>query len=138
MKMIKIFFVLLLMTVKTNAQVKADAILGTWQTAKKDAQLIIYRKGQFFFGKIVFLRNPRTDVKNPNPALRSRDLLGAEILTNFNFNGKDKWEDGKIYDPSSGKTYSCNMKLQNNNALEIRGYIGISLLGRTEVWNRVL
>ncbi|MBC7867421.1 MAG: DUF2147 domain-containing protein [Gloeobacteraceae cyanobacterium ES-bin-316] len=58
------------------------------------------------------------------------------MLKNFIFNGKDKWVNGKIYDPSSGKTYSCTMKIEGLNTLEIRGYIGISLFGKTELWTR--
>jgi uncharacterized protein (DUF2147 family) len=63
--------------------------------------------------------------------------LGSVILSNFVHAGGNKWEDGKIYDPNNGKKYSCNMKLKDNNTLEIRGYIGISLFGRTEVWTRL-
>jgi uncharacterized protein (DUF2147 family) len=63
-------------------------------------------------------------------------LIGLVILKDFAFNGKDKWEDGTIYDPNNGKTYSCVIRLKNESALEVRGYIGISLLGRTEVWTR--
>lgn len=138
MKTVAMILLLVLMAGEMNAQGKADDIVGTWQTEKKDAQLMIYKKGQSYHGKITFMKHPRKDTKNPVSALRTRELMGAEILTNFSFNGKDKWEDGKIYDPSTGKTYACNMKLQNNITLEIRGYIGISLFGRTEVWKRVL
>jgi uncharacterized protein (DUF2147 family) len=60
------------------------------------------------------------------------------LLKSFKFNAKNKsWENGEIYDPESGKTYSCNMKMETADKLNIRGYIGISLIGRTEVWTRV-
>jgi uncharacterized protein (DUF2147 family) len=131
-------FFLLLNAFKMNAQITGNEIIGTWQTAAKDAQLTIYKEGSLFTGKITWLKRPRKDVKNPDPTLRSRDLVGAVILKGFIFNGYNKWEDGKIYDPSGGKTYSCNMKLKNNNTLEIRGYIGISLIGKTEVWTRTI
>jgi uncharacterized protein (DUF2147 family) len=136
MKIIIFSFFLLLTAFKMNAQITGDEIKGTWQTVAKNAQLTIYKEGQFFIGKINWLKKPGKDVNNPDPAMRSRDLVGAVILKGFIFNGNNKWEDGKIYDPSGGKTYSCNMKLKNNNTLEIRGYIGISIIGKTEVWTR--
>ena len=62
-------------------------------------------------------------------------FIGLEILRNFKFDNDDEWEGGKIYDPESGKTYSCNMSLTGNE-LKVRGYVGVSLLGRTETWTR--
>lgn len=128
---------LLLAGFLAKAQVHADEIAGTWQTKAKDANLTIYKEGNYFFGKIVWLKEPGKDTKNPKSELRTRDIVGTVILTNFVFNGNDKWENGKIYDPSSGKTYSCTMKMKDGNTLEIRGYIGISLFGRTEIWTRI-
>ncbi len=78
----------------------------------------------------------KTDLKNPDESLRSKPILGMEILRDFVYED-GKYTDGKIYDPKSGKTYSCNMTLKDNGDLSMRGYVGISLLGRTEVWKRV-
>jgi uncharacterized protein (DUF2147 family) len=114
-----------------------DAVVGTWLTSDKNGKIQIYKEGNKYFGKIVWGKENRKDTHNPDPALRSRDLLGSVILSNFVHAGGNKWEDGKIYDPNNGKKYSCNMKLKDNNTLEIRGYIGISLFGRTEVWTRL-
>ncbi len=79
---------------------------------------------------------PKLDNKNPDTKKRQQPIVGMTILTNFIFDGKDEWEDGKIYDPESGNTYSCNMELNGRNKLKVRGYIGLSLFGRTEVWTR--
>lgn len=76
----------------------------------------------------------RKDAKNPSLKARNKPLLHLVILTDFDFDGRE-WTDGKIYDPKSGKTYSSTMKL-NGNKLELRGYVGISLFGRTTVWER--
>jgi uncharacterized protein (DUF2147 family) len=57
-------------------------------------------------------------------------------VSNFTFNGEKMWAGGKIYDPENGKTYSCKMVLDGEQYLKVRGYIGISLLGRTEIWTR--
>ena len=77
-----------------------------------------------------------TDELNPDPALRSRLLLGLTIMDGFDYAGEGKWKNGRIYDPNSGKTYKCKLTLVDENTLELRGYIGISLLGRTETWAR--
>ena len=56
------------------------------------------------------------------------------MLKNFVFDGDDEWSDGSIYDPKNGKTYKCYIKFDNPQMLKIRGYIGVSLLGRTTHW----
>ena len=118
-------------------QVNSDLISGEWLTAPKDAKILIYKQANKYYGKINWGETSgRKDDKNPDVSLRSRDLLGTVILKDFVFNGKDKWENGSIYDPNNGKTYSCHIKLKDNKTLEVRGYIGISLLGRTEIWTR--
>jgi uncharacterized protein (DUF2147 family) len=119
------------------AQDKSEAIVGEWLTAAKDGKMSIYKTGNKFFGKISWGNQPNgKDTKNPDQKLRDQNLIGLVILKDFEFDGKDKWEDGTIYDPNNGKTYSCVIKLTDAKTLEVRGYIGISLLGRTEVWTR--
>ena len=78
----------------------------------------------------------KTDKNNPDKVLQSRPDLGLELLKDFTFNGDNVYDDGTIYDPKNGKTYSCKMTLDGNN-LRIRGYVIFSLFGRTEVWTRV-
>lgn len=120
-----------------------DAIVGTWVNATGEAHVNIYKKGEKYFGKIDWLKapkdekgKPKTDYKNPDESLRSRPILGMEMLKDFIYED-GKWTDGKIYDPKSGKTYSCNMNIKDNGQLNMRGYIGISLIGRSETWKRV-
>jgi len=120
------------------AQNPADGIVGEWLSAKKDGRIQIYRQGSTYTGKITWGTGRSTkDDKNPDPALRNRDLIGLVILSGFSFKGDNVWEDGTIYDPGDGKTYACKMSLKNPNSLSIRGYIGLSIFGRTEVWSRV-
>lgn len=138
MKQLQIIsFLLIAAIVSVNAQTNPDAITGTWLTANKEGKIEIYKENNLYAGKIIGGTKPGKDEKNPESSLRNRDLIGIVILKNFKFNGKEKWEDGTIYDPNNGKTYSCNIKLKDKNTLEVRGYIGFSLLGRTEVWTRL-
>jgi uncharacterized protein (DUF2147 family) len=121
----------------------ADDVIGTWITANGKARVEIYKDGKFYSGKIVWLKEPlkdgkpKHDIKNPSPALRTRLVVALIILRGFKFDGDEEWQDGEIYDPESGKTYSCKITMPASNILKVRGYIGISLLGRTEVWKRL-
>ncbi|GAB2841306.1 DUF2147 domain-containing protein [Ferruginibacter profundus] len=115
--------------------VNPNEIIGIYWSPKKDAKIEIYKKGDRYFGKSVWVARPGKDIKNPNESLQKRDLLGIELLTGFSYDD-GTYSDGKIYDPESGKTYSCKMTLSGDK-LKVRGYIGISLFGRTEIFERV-
>ena len=93
--------------------------------------------GLLVFWAITWGKNPgRKDGKNPDEKLRSRELLGAVILKNFKFTGS-AWENGTIYDPKSGKTYDCILKVKDGNKiLDIRGFVGTPMFGRTSTWSR--
>lgn len=132
------FFFLLSVFAPAWAQTKqkmADQIAGLYWSPKKDAKIEIYKKGELYFGKSVWVANPRKDDKNPNETLKTRDVLGIELLTNFSYDD-GVYNSGRIYDPESGKTYKCKMTLIGND-LKVRGYIGISLFGRTELFQRI-
>jgi uncharacterized protein (DUF2147 family) len=112
-----------------------DKITGIYWSPKKDAKIEIYKQGEKYFGKSIWLATPKKDVKNPNESLRNRNLLGIGLLSDFSFDN-GSYTDGKIYDPESGKTYDCTITL-NGNDIKARGYIGISLFGRTETFERI-
>ena len=75
---------------------------------------------------------PRRDDLNPDPKLRARYLMGLNMLADYRFD-RGHWQ-GKIYDPRSGNIYSSTMKVNRNGELQIRGYIGVALLGRTATY----
>lgn len=125
------------------SQNKADDIIGIWLTSSKEpAKIQIYRSSEKFYGKITWLQNPikdgkqRTDANNPDKTKRNSLIIGLVMLTGFKFDGDDEWKGGDIYDPESGKTYSSYMYLKDRNTLKVRGYVGVSLFGRTETWIR--
>lgn len=114
----------------------ANAIEGQWLTAQKDGRFLIYKKQDRYFGKVVWGTGEQYDVNNPNPALRKRELKSFDLMQNFKYeNGS--WVGGTIYDPRDAKTYDCVLRLKSANQLEVRGYIGMPLLGRSEIWTRV-
>jgi uncharacterized protein (DUF2147 family) len=147
MKIFKVSFILFftLLSFALYAQTKADDIVGIWLTGGKEpAKIQIYKAGEKFYGKIIWLKNPtengklRADVNNPDKSKRSTPVIGLVILTGFKFDGDDEWKGGDIYDPENGKTYSSYMYLKTSNTLKVRGYVGVALLGRTETWTRVI
>ena len=121
----------------------ADAILGQYYTdEEKDAVVEIYKDNDLYSGKIVWLKNPKNDdgtdkvdKENPDEARRNDPLIGLNLVKGFTYKGGNKWAGGTIYDPNNGKTYKCKIKLEGNE-LKVRGFIGVSLLGRTAVWLR--
>ncbi|WP_379090061.1 DUF2147 domain-containing protein [Pedobacter sp. UC225_65] len=140
-KKLSLLFIFAICTLSVFAQ-KKDDVLGKWVNPSGEGQIEIYKKGDKYFGKLAWIKEPndekgkaKTDVKNPNADLRSKPLLGLEILKDFVFED-GKWTDGTIYDPKTGKTYSCNLNIKNDGQLNIRGYVGISLIGRSESWKR--
>lgn len=126
-----------------KAQNPADRIIGKWYTEENKSLIEIYKQGDKYFGKMVWLKtpnredgSPKLDDKNPEPKLQKRPLLGLVILSDLEFDEDNEWEDGEIYDPESGNTYSCYIELIDNNTIHMRGYIGFSLFGRTTTWIR--
>ena len=132
----------------TSTTAEGDAIIGKWLNQEGTSHIQIFKatNGSFagkFYGKIVWLKEPlkngkpKVDDLNPNPAKRSVPLMNLQILKDFVYDVDDKeWEDGTIYDPKNGKTYSCYMTLEGAK-LNVRGYVGVSMIGRTSVWTRV-
>ncbi|MEI8110706.1 MAG: DUF2147 domain-containing protein [Chitinophagia bacterium] len=120
----------------------SDDVVGVWLNSSGKGKIQIYKENGKYYGKIVWLREPlnekgqpKLDVNNPNTSQKSKPLVGAIILRDFDF-ADGEWNNGKIYDPENGKDYKCYMRLKDANTLNVRGYIGISMIGRTEVWTR--
>lgn len=134
MKKLSLIFVLLFISTVTFAQ---DITQGTWYNAEKTSRVQFYKQGEKLFGKVVWLKEPleagkpRVDKLNSDVKLRTRPLLGLVFLTNFTTDGAKIWEDGEIYDPKNGKTYSCKLTITSATTIDARGYIGISIIGRT-------
>jgi uncharacterized protein (DUF2147 family) len=129
----------------TRAQAEnPDAILGVWKNGEGTGQIRIEKAGDKYQGKIVWLKEPidpetgkpKLDKLNSDKSVRSKPIMGMTNLWGFSWKGKNVWDDGKIYDPKKGSTYSCTIKMKDANTLEVRGYIGISLIGRTDNWTR--
>jgi uncharacterized protein (DUF2147 family) len=118
------------------------SVVGRWQNA--DATLEVFDENGKLGARIVALRDPlaaggqtKTDIHNPDASKQGRPIIGLVFMGGFTPTEPGKWENGTIYDPNSGKTYSCVIERQGTDKLKVRGYLGVSLLGRTDVWTRV-
>lgn len=123
---------------------EADAVCGVWKNGEGTAMIKIYKNGEKYQGKIVWLKEPndpetgkpKTDKNHPDEKVRNRQILGLVNAWGFVYKGENTWDDGNIYDPKNGSTYDCTIKLKSTNILNVRGYIGVSLIGRTDIWTR--
>ena len=136
-KLLTLCTILILSVTTMLANTSPDVILGEWISEAKDGKITIFKQGERYFGKITWGKTPgKKDTNNPDPKLRNREIVGTVILKDFVFDG-EKWENGSIYDPHSGKTYDCILKVKDNNQkLDIRGFVGMAMFGRTSTWSR--
>ena len=139
----KKFILTLAMLVMPLAAAFAQDVIGKWKLEDGTAIVEVYKQGDVYNGKIVWLQNatetdgsPAVDKNNPDKALRSRQLIGLNMLSGLKKNGGE-YNGGSIYDPGNGKTYNCSMKV-DGDVLHVRGSLDKKgLLGRTMDWFRV-
>lgn len=130
---------------------QADAIVGVWRTDPTDkgyAHIEVIHSDGRYEGRVIWLSEPdfppgdpeagrpKSDRLNPDPQLRGRPILGMSLMEGLRYEA-GVWRDGRIYDPETGKTYRCNIRLADDGTLRLRGFIGVSLFGRSTVWSPV-
>ena len=131
-KIILVFFLSFL----GKALLAQDITQGTWFNEEKDGRVQFYEQNGKLYGKIVWINTPlengkqKVDKNNPDPKLRTKPLVGLVVLKDFKKDGEN-WTDGTVYDSQNGKTYSSSIKWAGSKQLNIRGYIGLSIIGRT-------
>ena len=132
---------LILLLVSGALPADQSAVEGRWLTQEKDGWIQLAVVGDTLEGSIAGAppgspSEREFDDLNPDPSLRGRQLDGLTIMTGFVYDGDGRWKDGTVYDPNSGKTYKCTLTLLDDHTVRIRGYIGVSLFGRSETWTR--
>lgn len=146
----KIFIISLFLIVFVSPKLfsqEEDKVVGYWLTQYGDSQVKIFKaKDGKYYGNVKWLENPnnedgtpKLDKENEDEKLKSKPILGLQILKGFEYDKDDKeWVDGTIYDPKNGKTYKCFMWFEegDNNVLHVKGFIGFSLLGREVEWTK--
>ncbi len=123
-----------------------DEIVGRWktiddETGKAKSIIEIYKKDGKYYGRIVQLLTPQNQdgvCRTCETDYKDKNIIGLVILKDLVYDADDKeWEDGTIMDPKNAKEYSVYLELVGPNKLKVRGYIGFSLIGRTQYWYRV-
>ena len=150
----KLVLVALLGVLASTASAQSPSVMGTWLTASGIAQVRIGpcpdpASGPIC-GLVVGLINPRgpdgnavapdmaTDYRNPDPALRTRKVIGMPLIWGFKkTSDPNTFEEGQIYNGENGKTYNANISLQPDGKLRLRGYVGTPMFGETQLWTRV-
>jgi len=124
----------------------ADQIVGNWLTEKKNSKVRIFESGGKYYGKISWVEEsidpqtgePYLDILNPDKSKRDTPVFNLLVMKDFIYNNANQtWENGTVYNAMTGKTYSGYMKLSTSNKLKLRGYIGIPIFGRTDLWTRL-
>ncbi len=137
------FLLFILLCAISGVGFAQDAIEHIWYNQEKTAKVQIFKATDGkYYGKVVWLKEPyneegkpKVDKNNPDKAKKSTPLMGLQLLKGFKKDGDNEYTDGTIYDPKNGKTYSCKIT-RKGETLDVRGYVGISLLGRTTTWTK--
>jgi len=129
-----------------NFQSRSDAILGKWINIQGNLEVEVYKQGNDLKAKLLWFDdsddkskpiNVRTDEKNPDKRLRSRKLIGIDVLRNLKYYpGENEWDNGKIYDSSSGKEWSSEAWITKDGLLKVKGYWVFKFLSQTETFRR--
>lgn len=129
-----------LLALPACAGVDSD-VVGIWWSPQKDAKIELFVDGAGnLAGRLIAMPAKSAadvDVKNPDAGLRRRRLLGLVIFSGFRQEARNRWVDGKAYDPESGGTFSAKIWLEDGDRVMMRGYLGLPLFGRTETFRRV-
>lgn len=129
-----LLFITFLMTTisfKINSKImidEAEKIVGVWFTDDKTSKIQIYKTDNQFFGKIVWMSS-----KENQEELKVKPKIGYQIFRKFIFEGKNVWSGGQVSDPRTGMTVSGKMTLKNENTLNVRGYLGAPMFGKTVI-----
>jgi len=137
-------FLFLAWLVAMPAGAQSPTPVGVWLHANKRIKIEIVSCGDKLCATIVWFKWPNdaqgvplVDLKNANPALRARPLLGLSVLRGLRRTGENTWEDGEIYNPDDGTDYRAKMSLDPNGDLRIRAYVLTPLFGHTLIWSHV-
>lgn len=123
-----------------SALAAPEDVLGVWKTNEGGGHVELYQVGDELRGKIVGgdpdEAKATTDVNNPDPELRSRELLGLVIIKDMVYDAeKDAWVDGELYRSTKGKTYRAKIRLGEDGVLKVTGYLGF--FKKTVDWHRL-
>ncbi len=120
-----------------------SGVLGNWMAESEKIAIELYRCEEYLCGKIIWVIKPyrnngefKRDKRNPDPALRQRGYCGIEVVRGLRGKNDRVWRHGTLYYVKKGTTFDLDIALKDDDRLELRAYLGIRLLGKSETWNR--
>lgn len=141
-----VFLCMAISLISFSQELPAGKIIGTWESTDTDPKLRFefFEKDSKYFGRLIWASNmyeddgktPKKDFNNPDKKLQSRSRKGIVNITDLTYE-KGEYTDGKLYNPSDGRTYSVKGKLTSADKLDFRGYLGVSLFGKTMKFKRI-
>jgi len=142
--LIILFGLVLHMQVGSAQQQGGDRICGKWMAAENNLTVLVYKSGDHFKAKIIWFKDDPgkpmdewRDAHNPDASLRSRKLLGMEVLNDLKYDaGDDAWNDGTVYDAQHGHTWDASAYIDKKGLLRVRGYWHLKIFGRTMTFKR--
>jgi Uncharacterized protein conserved in bacteria len=145
-KFLTLFFFTGIIAQPANLSNNADRICGKWISSNKNLIVQIYKSGNSYCGKMVWFKSDDnsksmeewTDKHNPDPALRSRKILGMDVISGIVYDTKsESWENGKIYDAQTGHYWSASARLDKDGVLKVIGYWHFKFIGKTMIFNHI-
>ena len=144
MKIIGLSSLVLLATLHSGElRASTDSVFGLWLVENQRSIVEIVPCGDRACGNIVWMKEPlddggqpKSDHRNSDVKLRGRPFCGMELIGGFRRAGPGAWSEGSIYNPKDGRTYSSSMKLRDDGALILRGFLLLPLFGESRVWTR--
>jgi uncharacterized protein (DUF2147 family) len=137
---------ILMMIAISPAIISAQSITGLWQTVSEDgvakSEVRIWKSGDEYMGRVaeIYRKDKRdarcTECDRDDPRYNEK-VLGMTIIKGLEKTGENMWENGTILDPQNGNVYKCKMRINDDGDLVVRGFVGISLVGRSQTWKRV-
>ncbi|MEM6806911.1 MAG: DUF2147 domain-containing protein [Bacteroidota bacterium] len=134
----KLHFIMMLSFMNLFSTSPSDAIVGQYWSEDKSGKIAVFKCENKYCGKIIWQKENRKDTENPDKKMRNRDIIGLQFLNDFSYDADEKeWIGGNVYSIDNGNTYEGKMWLEDNGKiLKMRGFVGISLMGKTATFKR--
>lgn len=130
-----------------SAFAQADKIVGTYKVFRNgvNSKVKVFKHENGYRAQVIWADNlikadgsTLTDEKNPDKSKRNVPANKIVLIENITYNAKDNcWDNGKIYDPTKGKTYKVTINFKDDKTLKLRGYIGVPTLGESMYWTKI-
>lgn len=118
-------------------------LLGRWESTNGRSIIRFYEDGNHYAAKLMWYYNSydedgkmRKDLKNPDPNMKKRGLIGITLIYDLTYKGNYNWSGGKVYQFKTGRTYDCKVRMIDEDTIQITAYLGLTVFGKSMLWSR--